>query len=270
MKVISRALVDGFFKRRSTALAKLQRRLGYQFETLASQEVLYEALTHRSITNEYPSLDNERLELLGDSALGLATVEALLREYPDAHEGDLTELKIAMTNNEFLAQRAEQMDLEDIVCVSRNLREHEQEGGPLLQSARTRILSGTLEAIIGAVFTCGGYESAASAVRSVIYYEESPHLAKRMRDTNRSELSKDKLYQRMCTGRNERRNVKIDYKVKSKKGVDHSPEFHVICTVSVDGSVVITGDGIGKSKKNAERMAAVDALRTIDHSKMEF
>ena len=74
----------------------------------------------------------------------------------------------------------------------------------------------------------------------------------------------------MCTGRNERRNVKIDYKVKSKKGVDHSPEFHVICTVSVDGSVVITGDGIGKSKENAERMAAVDALRTIDHGKMGF
>lgn len=122
----------------STSLARLERKLGYQFK---DQELMLLALTHRS----YAGRNNERLEFLGDAILNFIAGEALFTHFPQAKEGQLSRLRSRLVKGETLAVLARGFELGEYLRL----------GSGELKSGgfrRESILADTLEALIGAIF----------------------------------------------------------------------------------------------------------------------
>ena len=86
-------------------LAALSRRLGYTFRDPGGLQL---ALTHRSVSG---NRNNERLEFLGDSILGMLIAEYLFRQFPQEKEGRLTRLRASLVNQDMLARLARELQL---------------------------------------------------------------------------------------------------------------------------------------------------------------
>src|SRR5580698_8396708 len=103
-------------------LSALEKTLGITFK---NQDLLTEALTHRSYLNEYPKWHlphNERLEYLGDAVLELIVSDELFTRFSDQPEGQLTVLRAALVNYQILARVAETVGLQDFIRMSRGAR----------------------------------------------------------------------------------------------------------------------------------------------------
>ncbi|MXX45788.1 MAG: ribonuclease III, partial [Acidimicrobiia bacterium] len=127
----------------------LQKRLGYRF---SSPELLLNALTHSSYANEMGIPDNERLEFLGDTVLQMVVTRHLFGEYPHLREGQMTRVRAAVVRKESLAQVAEVLDLGEGLRLGKG---QEQSG-----RHNVSILADAMEAVIGAVYTDGGWKPA--------------------------------------------------------------------------------------------------------------
>ncbi len=132
---------------RGTLLAEC---LGHAFSDPA---LLARALTHRSKGGR----NNERLEYLGDSVLGLVIAEALYRRFPDLTEGELTRVRARLVRQETLARLARDARIGDRL----QLGEGELKSGG---HDRDSILADALEAVFGAVFVDGGFAAATSVI----------------------------------------------------------------------------------------------------------
>src|SRR4051812_29541657 len=122
-------------------------------------DLLDQALTHRSFAYENGGLPtNERLEFLGDSVLGLVVTDTLFRAHPDLSEGRLAKLRAAVVNARALAEVAETIDLGRHIKLGRG---EETTGG----RKKSSILSDTVEAVIGAVYLSGGFETSSKVGR---------------------------------------------------------------------------------------------------------
>lgn len=135
----------------SRSLAKLETRIGYQFKDLS---ILERAVTHRSwayekVTNgndeDVRELQNETLEFVGDSVLGLVIAEQLYTRNPTLSEGDLTLMKHHLVSSDTLAKIALELDLGKYMRIGKG---EEKTGGRRKQA----LLADTLEAVIAAVF----------------------------------------------------------------------------------------------------------------------
>jgi ribonuclease-3 len=135
--------------------ASLELRIDYQF---VHAELLRRALTHSSLANEShtgassPLNDNEQLEFLGDSVLGLLVAEALVRRFPEYREGDLSRLKAHLVCAAHLHGVARRLDLGAYLELGRG---EEMSGG----RTKKTLLVNALEAIIGAIWLDGGLEA---------------------------------------------------------------------------------------------------------------
>jgi ribonuclease III len=130
---------------------KLEKKLGISFK---NEDLLTEALTHRSYLNEFPSWHlphNERLEYLGDAVLELLVSEELFAKFPKEPEGRLTVLRAALVNYQSLAKVAESLDLDKFILMSRGERKD-------TGRAREVILANAIEAVIGAMYLDQGLE----------------------------------------------------------------------------------------------------------------
>ena len=152
------------------SIAKLEQLLGYQFQNVA---LLERALTHRSWASEkvpfgeeteVRRLQNESLEFVGDSVLGLAVAEQLYIRHPEYSEGDLTLMKHHLVSTETLARIAQNLNLGKFMRVGRG---EEKTGGRRKQA----LLADTLEAVIAAIFFDTGYISARSFVNRIFNEE---------------------------------------------------------------------------------------------------
>ena len=126
------------------SIGALQRTLDYQFRDL---DLLDEALTHSS----YGRPNNERLEYLGDSVLGLIVSEELFERFGAAREGKLTRLRARLVRGVTLSEIARELGLGDHL----NLGSGELRSGG---SQRNSILADALEALIGAIYLDAGME----------------------------------------------------------------------------------------------------------------
>lgn len=151
-------------------LARLEQVIGYQFQNLA---LLERAVSHRSWAyekmpfgeeDEIRGLQNESLEFIGDSVLGLAIAEQLFIRNPKASEGDLTLMKHYLVSTETLAKIAKNLNLGAFLRIGRG---EEKTGGRTKQA----ILANTLEAIIAAIFFDSGYISARSFINHIFAEE---------------------------------------------------------------------------------------------------
>src|SRR5438270_4201580 len=120
--------------------------------------LLRQALTHRSQSDLAPHGDNERLEFLGDSILGMLVNEYLYLAYPSATEGELTRMKANVVSEPSLAEAARGLGLGPLIDLARG----EEAGGG---RDRPSILSDAFEAVLAAVYLSGGVVAARDFVR---------------------------------------------------------------------------------------------------------
>ena len=142
-------------------LKKIEKSLGVVFK---NEDLLKEALTHRSYLNENPAWPlphNERLEYLGDAVLELIVTEFLFKTYPQYEEGKLTSLRAALVNYQILARVAREIDLEKFIFLSRG--EAKDFG-----KAREVILANAIEAIFGAIYLDRGYAPAKKVIKKIV------------------------------------------------------------------------------------------------------
>jgi len=217
----------------------LERRLGHCF---ADADLLRLALTHRSVGDA----NNERLEYLGDAALGFVIAEWLWRLFPDSNEHSLTLMRASLVKKPSLAKIAREIELGDHLRLGMGER---KSGG----HHRESILADTLEAIVGAVLVDGGYEAARGVIRTLFARHVELVDAQMARD------SKTQLQERVQA----RRLPPPEYRVTSRSGDEHLPEFAVECHIA--GLGVIT-HGRGGSRREAEQSAARAALELLEGS----
>lgn len=207
------------------------------------------ALTHASYFYEHPHQvdgDNERLEFLGDTVIGLVIAHHFYQNNPRNREAQLTQAKISVENNVNLARFAKTLNLEKFVKV-----------GNGNNPANDKILADTFEAILGAYFLDSGLEAVAKFIAPFI--------------ESMSEISTlvDSAQNSMPQGQNHKQKLQhwAQTKQKSlpkyevvKSGLPHSPIFTV--TVMVGNKQY--GKAQGKNKKQAEQQAAFDACKRLN------
>jgi ribonuclease-3 len=221
---------------------ELERRLGLSFRR---PRLLTDALVHRSYRPEGDqSRSNERLEFLGDAVLGQIVAEHLYQTYPEWTEGDLTKLKAAVVSEVTLSEAARRVGLGDFLVMARG---EEQSGG----RERPSLLSDALEAIIGAVYLDRGLRAARGVVLRL--------LSEPMRALEQDEQRRDykTLLQELTQGRHKQPPI---YRVIAEEGPDHDKTF----AVEVRFGKRLLGEGVGKSKKEAEQKAAKAALEDLE------
>lgn len=225
-------------------LSRLQTALGLKFKDVS---LLQQALVHRSYLNEAraPGLEsNERLEFLGDAALGLIVSQKLCADFPHLSEGDLTQLKAALIRWETLAQAAERLSLGDYLLLGRG---EKLTGG----QQRPSNLACAFEALVGAVLLDSGLRKARALVLRCL----KPELAQ-MAAGKVALDSKSRLQQLVQA----RWQAMPFYQTVTAEGPDHAKVF----TVEVLVGDRALGRGQGRSKKEAESKAAQQALKAIN------
>jgi ribonuclease-3 len=206
-------------------------------------ELLDRALTHRSFAYEHGGLPtNERLEFLGDSVLGLVVTDTLYRAHPDLSEGRLAKLRAAVVNARALAEVARAIGLGRHIKLGRG---EESTGG----RDKSSILSDTVEALIGAVYLSGGFESASGVVH--LLFDPLMDNAARLG----AGLDWKTSLQELSAGH----SLGVPEYVIDDEGPDHEKTFTARVRVG-DG---VYGHGTGRSKKEAEQQAAETAYRAI-------
>lgn len=201
------------------------------------------ALTHRSFAFEQGlRINNERLEFLGDSVLGLVVTDMAYRAYPDHTEGSLAKLRAAIVNMTALADVARQLDLGAMVLLGKG---EEQSGG----RDKSSILADALEAVFGAVYLDLGLETATSLIERLF--------RPRMEAYVRGEGDRDykTLLQELAS---QELHTMPEYRIE-ERGPDHQKEF--TATAYLGGEPM--GNGSGRSKKEAEQQAAREAHQRL-------
>lgn len=201
------------------------------------------ALTHRSYAYENGQVpNNERLEFLGDSVLGLVVTDTLFSTHPDLPEGQLAKFRAAVVSAKALAQVARTLGIGEHVLLGRG---EEATGG----RDKASILSDTVEAIIGAVYVQFGIERATDVIHRVF----DPVIAAAA-DLGAGLDWKTSL-QEICANN----DLGIPQYVLTSTGPDHEKMFAAEVEV---GARTFEG-GNGRSKKEAEQEVAEKAWHTI-------
>jgi ribonuclease-3 len=222
----------------------LQTRVGYRFR---DRGLLEHALTHTSRAAEDQSggvFDNESLEFLGDSVLGLVVADTLYRRFPDSDEGIKSKIKAAVVSTTSLARHAEAIRLGDHLLLGRG---EEKTGGRF----KPALLADAFEALIAAIYLDGGLEAAAEFLRRELDVDFDTSAAQAVVGHD----YKSALQERMqALGRG-----LPEYRVAGASGPDHRKVFTI--EVLVNGEVLASGSGL--AKKQAEQEAARQALAQL-------
>lgn len=219
----------------------LEKNLSYSFK---DKELLRKALTHSSYGNENNmriTENNERLEFLGDTVLNLVVSQYLYKKYPNYPEGELTKIRAKVVCESSLAYGARRIGVGEYLLLGRG---EEATGG----RDRESILADAMEAIMGAIYLDSDFKTANLSLLNNFEVDIVNAVAKGDLFIDYKTELQEKLQKR---GR-----VKVDYLVIKEEGPDHNKIFYM--DACVDGKSM--GTGIGRNKKEAEQMAAKEAL----------
>jgi len=217
----------------------LENRLGYSFR---QNNLLEQALTHGSIRNERKmEQDNQRMEYLGDAALGLVCADYLYHHFPDLPEGRLTILRSSVTNTASLAEIARGIDLGASMSLGRG---EEQSGG----RDKSNNLADTMEAVIGAAYLDGGF-AAVSAIFNILFAPRLDNL------DDSAGLSNPKG--RLQEWAQQAGLPCPVYNVISDEGPSHQKSFIVTAVINEQ----LTAQGQGSTKRAAEAEAARNLIK---------
>ncbi len=225
-------------------LERLEEAAGHRF---ADRGLLEKALTHSShayeARPESPE-DNEQLEFLGDSVIGLVAAEFFFRAFPERSEGELSKLRASATSTLALAQLAKAVKLDRTILLGRG---EEKSGG----RKKVSILAGALEALTGAVFLDGGFDAARSFVSGLLRSSLKP-----IKSDSQTISNAKSALQELCQKSGLAAPL---YRLVLEKGPAHRRIF--LIEVSLGDRVVAKSKG--GSKKAAEQAAAEKALKSF-------
>lgn len=225
-------------------VAALQKRLGVRFR---NPGLLAQSMVHRSYLNESTEAgleSNERLEFLGDAVLGCVVARRLYERYPHVPEGRLTELRAHLVKGETLALVAERLELGRFLLLGRG---EDSTGGRL----RLLNLARVFEAVLGALYLDRGFAAAERFILRVLEPELTELGGGDMPSDAKSRLQH--LAQTLF-------GTTPHYRTVAAEGPDHARVF----TIEVVLGERSLGSGRGASKRNAERLAAQEALLRIE------
>jgi len=220
----------------------IEKKLDYKFKDL---ELLKTALTHSSYANETSVESNERLEFLGDAVLGFIVAHVLYRRYPDASEGKLSKMRSSIVSRMNFAHLARELKIDKQVLLGKG---EENTGG----RERESNISGTFEAVIGAIFIDGGYRRVSKIITTLL---------KNCLNGD-EEIFKD--YKTTLQEVAQRKFKKVPrYKVVLEEGPPHDKNFHIEVRLGRKSF----GKGVGRNKKQAEQEAAKQGLESMEKFK---
>lgn len=219
---------------------ELEKKIKYIFKD-KNNAIL--ALTHSSYANEYKNqklTSNERLEFLGDTVLNMIISEKIYTKYNNLSEGEMTKFRSNVICETSLERCAKNINIGEYLLLGKG---EEITGGRY----RTSILSDSVEALIGALYLDAGLDRAKvfvldqmdemieESIKGIIFMDYKTQLQEILQKSSEQ---------------------KVIYKIIDEKGPDHNKLF--VSQVKIDGREA--GEGKGKTKKEAEQMAAKEAL----------
>ncbi len=217
-------------------LGVIEKKIRVKFQ---DRKLLEEAFTHKSYSIEHnvPS-NNERLEFLGDSIIAAVVAHWLFKKFPNVDEGRLSKMKSQIVSRNNLSLWADDLDLGTYLFLSQG---EEATGG----RKRESLLGNVYEALVGAIFLDQGFPPAQKFILR--------HLAKKKRIVENDFKSKlQEIVQKKY-------KAPPVYTVIAETGPDHEKKF----TLEVCIKQRVLGSGEGRSKKEAEQMAAKEALKVL-------
>lgn len=222
-------------------MEKLEEKIGYTFK---NKDLLRTALTHTSYANErHGECESyERLEFLGDSILGFVTAEFLYAQNPSLPEGRMTRLRSELVCEVSLHKLALKLGIGENMRLGRG---EEHTGG----RERPSILADMVESIIAAMYIDSGLEQAKKFILDNLLKDAEISAAHHIADY-KTELQE--LVQRQ-------NDKKVSYKLVSESGPDHNKRFTFVALIND----IPVGEGTGRSKKEAEQLAACRALEAL-------
>lgn len=223
----------------------LEAMLGYTFR---ERQLLEQALRHASWCNEHSAAgleDNERLEFLGDAVLDLVVGHKLMTRYPQLREGQLSVTRAQVVSEAGLSEVAAQLKLGDWLVLGKG---EDKSGG----RSKASILADAFEAILAAVYLDGGFDAAVAMVERL--------LAQRIENVEFKGFYDFKT--RLQETAQARRLDPPTYQVVQEIGPDHNKRF--VVSVTLDGDE--WARAVGRSKKEAEQMAAAEAHFRLEGS----
>ncbi|MCI8880703.1 MAG: ribonuclease III [Clostridiaceae bacterium] len=221
----------------------LKEKIGYRFR---NESLFQKAMTHSSYANEQRARrlqNNERLEFLGDSVLGFVSADYLYNHFPELPEGELTKLRAAVVCEQTLYEIAKELGIDEEIRLG-----HGEELGGGRQ--RPSILADAVEALLGAIYLDGGIEPARAFVLGFV-----PRKAEAARHGGAFKDYKTMLQEIVQKNRQET----LEYRLAGAEGPDHNKLFTMQLLLNSN----VFAEGRGKSKKEAEQMAAKQALELM-------
>lgn len=227
-------------------IAGLEDELAKRFDIhFQHPELLDEAFTQASYVNEHPHQNlkfYERIEFLGDAVLQLTVSEYIYKRYPEMPQGKLTRLRAAMVQEASFAKFALECHFDQYIRLGRG---EEKEGA----RHRSSLLCDIFESFIGALYLDQGKDAVVAFITKVIFPKLDAGWFDHAIDYK---TALQEWLQRDG-------DVIIDYELKREDGPENDRNFTM--TVAADQKII--GEGTGKSKKNAEQAAALQALQSL-------
>ena len=228
-------------------MTELEESIHYRFN---NKKLLTEALSHSSYANENKRnrRSNERLEFLGDSVLSIVVSQYLFEHFLHLPEGELTKIRASLVCEKSLHVFAKQIDLGKYLLLGKG---EENTGG----RERASILADAFEALIAAIYLDGGLDAAKEHILRFIPEDI---------DSQKSSAFNDykTILQEVIQQNPEE---KVEYVIADQSGPDHNKAF----TVNVCLNTNVIGVGVGRSKKEAEQMAAREALKLMGYDEAQ-
>ena len=224
----------------SSRIQEFEEKIQYHFR---DRTLLRNALMHSSFhigKEKNGPYNNERLEFLGDAFFDAIISEELYGRLPQVEEGTLTKLRAKIVCERTLAAYGNKIEIGQYLLLGRG---EEKSGG----RHRDSIIADAAEAVIGAIFLDGGYESARSFVLGLFGQAVQEAISGKLQADYKSEIQ-EKVQASS--------HKALEYRVTHETGPDHDKVFYVDLRL---GDTLI-GQGCGRSKKEAEKNAAKAAL----------
>ena len=220
-------------------LGIIEKKIRVKFQ---NRKLLEEAFTHKSYSIEHNvEACNERMEFLGDSIISAVVAHWLYKKFPNVDEGKLSKMKAQIISRNNLSVWANDLNLGEFLFLSQG---EEATGG----RKRESLLGNVYEALVGAIFLDNGFLPAQKFVMR--------HLSKKKRIIENDFKSKlQEIIQKKY-------KLPPTYVVTGETGPDHEKKF----TLEVRVKLRTLGAGEGRSKKEAEQMAAKEALKNLRNS----
>lgn len=206
--------------------------------------LLEQSMTHSSYANEHNTISNERLEFLGDAVLDLAVGRYLYDNLPD-DEGILTKKRAMDVCETSLYNYALSFDLGNFLLLGKGEEKN-------LGREKPAVLADAFEAFLGAIFLDKGYDEVLKILKKVVF----PNIKSTLNEDDNDYKSKlQELVQ------SDKRT--LNYVIVSESGPAHNKEF--VARVYMDEDIMM-GEGVGKTKKEAEQNAAKVTLEKLASS----